>query len=86
MTVTSIDITRWQARAACRGEMGDDFYPPVQGERRRERRLREARAKAVCAKCPVRHECLDVALTNDEQYGVWGGLTGSERRAVAQAS
>lgn len=86
MTVSALDTTRWQTRAACRGEMGEDFYPPVHGERRRERRLREARAKSVCATCPVRGECLDMALSNDEQYGVWGGLNSSERRALAEAS
>jgi WhiB family redox-sensing transcriptional regulator len=82
MTITSLETARWQTRAACRGEMGNDFYPPVHGERRPERRMREARAKAVCASCPVRSECLETAVSNDERYGVWGGLTDSERRAL----
>jgi WhiB family redox-sensing transcriptional regulator len=82
MTITSLESLRWQAHAACRGEMGHDFYPPANGERRPERRLRESRAKAVCARCPVRAECLDMAVANGERYGVWGGLTDAERRSL----
>ncbi|PJN38967.1 hypothetical protein CG747_20700 [Streptomyces sp. CB02959] len=36
-------------------------------------------AKAVCLGCPLRPACLDYALTNDERFGVWGGLTVRER-------
>lgn len=41
-----------------------------------------APAKAVCAACPVRAECLDHALTRSEPHGVWGGLTVRERRTL----
>jgi WhiB family redox-sensing transcriptional regulator len=36
------------------------------------------KAKAVCAGCPVKKDCLRFALNNGEQ-GVWGGTTESER-------
>ena len=39
-----------------------------------------APAKAICRKCEVQKECLTWALKNDEQYGVWGGLTTTERQ------
>ncbi|HEX2272863.1 MAG TPA: WhiB family transcriptional regulator [Acidimicrobiales bacterium] len=32
-----------------------------------------ARAKAICAECPVRQLCLEGALARREPYGVWGG-------------
>jgi WhiB family redox-sensing transcriptional regulator len=32
-----------------------------------------ARAKAFCAGCAVREECLDAALSRHEPWGVWGG-------------
>jgi WhiB family transcriptional regulator, redox-sensing transcriptional regulator len=32
-----------------------------------------ARAKAICARCPIRRRCLDAALERDEPHGVWGG-------------
>ncbi|SOR76592.1 Transcriptional regulator WhiB4 [Streptomyces chartreusis NRRL 3882] len=40
------------------------------------------RAKAVCTGCPVRTECLADALDNRVKFGVWGGMTARERRAL----
>ena len=37
-------------------------------------------AKAMCARCAVSTACLQLAIDNDEQFGVWGGLTARERR------
>lgn len=42
-----------------------------------------AEARAVCATCPVREACLDIALRRGE-VGVWGGTTSAERRAIRQ--
>src|SRR5262249_27100243 len=39
-------------------------------------------ARQVCAACPVRQPCPDYAITNRIAYGVWGGLTERERRAL----
>jgi WhiB family redox-sensing transcriptional regulator len=36
----------------------------------------------VCAGCPVRLQCLEMALQNDERFGIWGGLSERERRRV----
>ena len=80
------DDTKWQTMAACHGEMGSVFYPPMRTERKAVRLAREQRAKAVCAGCPVRQECLDTALTQNERYGIWGGLTDVERRRLLDAS
>jgi hypothetical protein len=45
-------------------------------------------AKAVCASCPVRTQCLEEALqystTRQECIGVWGGLTWRERQKLVQ--
>jgi WhiB family redox-sensing transcriptional regulator len=57
--------------------------PPLREESDTDRRAREDAAKRVCAACPVRQECLDYALRVREQYGIWGGLTEVERRALA---
>jgi len=36
-------------------------------------------AKRFCNECPVKNECLSFALENNEQDGIWGGLTSKER-------
>ena len=75
----------WQARAACHGQMGLAFYPPVRTERRSVKAAREARAKEICRSCPVRTDCLDHALSSDERYGIWGGMTENERKHLHRA-
>jgi Transcription factor WhiB len=42
-------------------------------------------AKQACTQCPVRAECLDYAITADEQHGIWGGLNRAERQRAGQA-
>lgn len=39
-------------------------------------------AKQLCAECPVQNLCLEFALISEEQFGVWGGVTPRERRAM----
>jgi transcription factor WhiB len=43
---------------------------------------RTAVAVAACQTCPVQWECGAYALAADEPHGVWGGLTGAERRRL----
>lgn len=42
----------------------------------------EAAAKRVCAECAVVPECLSYSIVNAVRFGVWGGLTGEERRLL----
>ncbi len=58
------------------------FFPPAHFERKPEREAREARAKTICARCPVREECLSWALAIREPHGVWGGRSESERKQL----
>jgi WhiB family transcriptional regulator, redox-sensing transcriptional regulator len=69
----------WRFLAACADYDPDLFFPiGTSGPA-----LRQAeRAKAVCAGCPVRAECLDWAQTTGQTYGVWGGLDEHEREAL----
>lgn len=42
-----------------------------------------AEAVAVCAECPVRADCLEDAMSvHGLRYGIWGGLTRPQRRAL----
>lgn len=43
-----------------------------------------AKAKAVCAGCPVTSRCLDYALGTGQKWGVWGGLDEDERRILTR--
>ena len=74
--------TAWQQRGLCREADAEIFFPPTTFEHKPEREAREARAKAICQRCPVRSECLDWALETREPHGVWGGYSESERKAL----
>jgi WhiB family redox-sensing transcriptional regulator len=64
----------WRALAACRGVPEDIFFAHAEEE------SKIVAAKAVCASCPVREECLAYALDLNQTEGIWGGLTPAERR------
>lgn len=78
LTLTSVPLDAdapWADRAHCLGIDADVMFPEP-GED-------PAEAKAVCAGCPVRDECLAHAQAAGERYGVWGGLTADERLRLA---
>ncbi len=79
--VAAIDRS-WQVKGLCRGNHSYLFFPPSTVERKEERDRRELKAKAICSVCPVNGDCLEFALTIKEPYGIWGGLTETERRQV----
>ena len=72
----------WQHYAACRGADATHFFAPNYFEKRSQKNAREAVAKALCVRCPVRGDCLESALESREAHGIWGGLNEMERRAV----
>jgi WhiB family redox-sensing transcriptional regulator len=73
-----LDIAPWRESAACARVDPELFHP----ERGQGERIAYARAKAVCANCPVQRECLDDALEQDDRYGIWGGLLPHEREEI----
>jgi WhiB family redox-sensing transcriptional regulator len=68
----------WQIGGACRDMDSTLFFHP-DGARGPTRTIREARAQAICATCPVIADCRHHALSVQEPYGVWGGLTEADR-------
>ena len=79
------DLTRgWQFAAACRGADATLFFAPNYFEKREEKDAREAQAKVLCARCPVREPCLEYALRIRDPHGVWGGLNELERRRLVR--
>ncbi len=75
---TAVERRRdWWKSAACRGADPELFFPvsaigPGEAD--------AVRAKAVCAGCQVRLQCLQFALVTREPHGVWGGTTEQERQ------
>lgn len=70
----------WEDAAACRDHDATLFFGPNRFEPKQERLAREAAAKEVCSTCTVRSECLAYADDAGEMFGVWGGLSESDRR------
>ncbi|GAA4919290.1 WhiB family transcriptional regulator [Streptomonospora salina] len=66
-------MSGWAAHGLCRETDPDALF--VQG-------AAQNRAKLICRGCPVRTECLADALDNRIEFGVWGGMTERERRAL----
>jgi WhiB family redox-sensing transcriptional regulator len=69
----------WRHQARC-GDRRDDLFFPTGTTGPAEDQIREA--KAICALCPVREDCLEWALDTGQDFGIWGGLTEEERRAI----
>lgn len=65
----------WTDLAACRDMDPELWFPLGDG----------AQAKAVCAGCPVKADCLKFALVNGLDHGIFGGLDADQRRALKLA-
>lgn len=66
----------WRAAARCRTADAEELF--VTGARQRE-------AREFCRSCAVRTECLAHALDQRIEFGVWGGMTERERRALLRS-
>ena len=66
--------TPWVEAALCAQTDPDAFFPDKGGPYRA--------AKAVCARCDVRADCLAHALADSGLAGVWGGTTEHQRRLL----
>ena len=66
--------TDWMAAGKCR-ELPPAVFFPSDG-------LGVQAAQRICAECPVTRECLEYALANRIDHGVWGGCSERERRRI----
>jgi WhiB family transcriptional regulator, redox-sensing transcriptional regulator len=71
-----VNDDRWMAAGNCRGVDPDGFFP--------ERGASTDDAKAICAGCTVRDECLEYAIGHNIKFGIWGGKTIKQRRLIAR--
>ena len=68
----------WMADGLC-AQVDPELWFPEKGGSTRQ-------AKAVCARCTVRPECLTYALANDDRFGVWGGVAERDRRRMTRTA
>ena len=69
----------WQERAKCDGLDTEIFFPgTIPGD--------DAQAIEVCERCPVRRQCLELALRTDRtyRYGIFGGYGPKQRARIAR--
>jgi WhiB family redox-sensing transcriptional regulator len=75
--VTTARLGQWAQHALCAQTNSEIFFPAHDDP--------GTEAKQICRPCPVRRECLSFALTNDERFGIWGGLDPEERRNLRRS-
>ena len=66
--------TDWMARGKCKDVAPDVFFP--------NDGMGVISAQRICAECPVAQPCLEYALENHIDHGVWGGASERERRRI----
>jgi WhiB family redox-sensing transcriptional regulator len=67
-------VTAWMADGSCRTYPPAMFFPSDG--------VGVDRARKICVNCPVTDQCLEYALTERIEHGVWGGCSERERRRI----
>ena len=67
-------VTAWMQAGNCRRYETEIFFPSDGAG--------VDRARAICSRCPIVDRCLDYALDNRIEHGVWGGCSERERRRI----
>lgn len=73
-----LDELSWQENALCAEVDGELFFP--------EKGCSAREAKSICRRCEVQDECLDYALREGLDHGVWGGTSERERRLLKRGA
>lgn len=66
--------TEWMADGECRNHAPETFFPSDG--------VGVDRARKICATCAVKDHCLEYALAEEIEHGVWGGASERERRRI----
>ena len=67
----------WMAKGLCANQPPETFCPSDG--------VGVEVAKRICTKCPVVDGCLEYALTNRIDHGVWGATSERQRRRILKA-
>lgn len=68
----------WISKAACAPYNPEDWFP----EGHHGISEKNVAAMMICHSCPVRLHCLETALKEKLEYGIWGGTFGNQRRRM----
>ena len=68
--------TEWMDRGACRSVPTETMFPSESHG--------VVLARRICRKCPVRQACLEFAVRNRIEDGIWGGMSVERRRVLAR--
>ncbi|HUY43826.1 MAG TPA: WhiB family transcriptional regulator [Acidimicrobiales bacterium] len=68
--------SEWMADGKCRDYPAEVFFP--------RDGLGVLAAQRICKTCPVMAQCLEYALAQHVDHGVWGGCSERERRRLAR--
>ncbi len=77
VTASSVEAdsaTAWMSRGNCRNYPPATFFPSDG--------VGVDRARKICNGCPVLGQCLEYALDQRIEHGVWGGCSERERRRI----
>jgi WhiB family transcriptional regulator, redox-sensing transcriptional regulator len=70
----------WMSEAVCASVDPEVWFPPKSGSSTPAKRI--CRGVGGQPGCPVINECLEYALTHDERFGVWGGMSERDRNKI----
>jgi WhiB family transcriptional regulator, redox-sensing transcriptional regulator len=77
----TIGLPSWMSSGVCQRADPELFFPAPHGP---GGEAQAEKAKSLCARCPVRGQCLSYAVATRQKYGVWGGATEEERRTMTR--
>lgn len=73
----SLTINAWREHRACVGVPTENFFPRTRGISKK--------TIEICKECPVKWDCLNYSIINTIEYGIWGGLTETQRLPLIRA-
>lgn len=76
------ELGSWAAQAVCLSADPETFFPDKGGSIEPATRICNGDRDAGIPPCPVRRQCLEYAIDNDENDGVWGGVSARGRRKM----
>lgn len=74
---TDSGIENWRAQALCQYEPPETFFPSDGAG--------VGTAKKICAECVVKEPCLEYAIENRIDHGIWGGTSERQRRRIVKS-